>query len=80
MAQWLPRFARMTWSRRHVGLAALCAIYLTALGFLTGLATERIRADRAREIVRRALDARQREAREHAIRVELQHQAAQTSR
>lgn len=70
----------MSWSRRHVGLAALCAIYLAVLGFLAGLATERIRADRARDVVRRALDARQREAREHAIRVELQHQAGQTAR
>ena len=80
MAYRLPRLPAMTPSRRHVGLAALCAIYLTALGFLAGLATERIRADRARDAVRRALDARQREAREHAIRVELQHQAAQTRR
>jgi hypothetical protein len=68
----------MTWSRRHVGLAAVCAIYLTVLGFLAGLATERIRADRARDVVRRAQDARQREAREHAIRLELQHQAQTT--
>jgi hypothetical protein len=69
----------MVITRRRVAVGALTAVYLTGAGFLVGLVTERIQADRDRVAVVRAREQRQREAREQAIRVELQHEAGRTA-
>jgi hypothetical protein len=65
-----------TW--RRVVLGAVGAGYLTGAAFLAALATERIRADRERLAVVRAQEQRQRQARERAMRVELEHEAGRT--
>jgi hypothetical protein len=74
---WLAVMA-LTW--RRLALGALAALYLTATGWLAGLAVERIWADRERTAVIRAREQRQREARDRAIRVELEHEARRPAR
>ena len=63
----------LTWQRATVG--AVGATYFIGAIFLAGVATERIRADRERVAVIRTQVEQQRQARERAMRVELQHGA-----
>jgi hypothetical protein len=69
----------MAMTRRRLAVIAFCAVYLSGASFLAGLVTERIRTDRARVAAGRSHERRQREARERAMRVELQHEAARAA-
>ena len=68
----------MALSGRRVTLVLLSAMYLTSVGFLAGVAAQRVRADGARLALLRAQSLRQQEARERAIRAELQHETRAT--
>jgi hypothetical protein len=65
---------------RRVTLVVLSAMYLTGVGLLAGVAAQRVRADGARLALLRAQSLRQQEARERAIRVELQHETRRATR
>jgi hypothetical protein len=70
----------MALSARRVTLAVLSAIYLTGVGFLAGVAAERVRADGVRLASLRAQSLRQQEARERTIRAELLHETRRATR
>ena len=64
----------MAFTWRRIAIGVLAAVYVAGAGALAGLTVERIRTDRERRAVVRAHEQRQREAREQAMRVELEHE------
>jgi hypothetical protein len=76
----LRRCGAMALFARRVTLVVLSATYLTGVGLLAGVAAQRVRADGARLALLRAQSLRQQEARERAIRVELQHPTRRATR
>ena len=77
LASRLRCVAGMVW--RRIALGALAGVYLTATGWVAGVAVERISADGPRIAAIRARQQRQREARERAMRRELDHEARRAS-
>jgi hypothetical protein len=69
----------MAFTRRRLAFGVVGALYLSGAGLLAGLTVERIRADRERVAIVRAHERRQREARERAIRAELEQEAHRTA-